>query len=316
VIVRLATILAARGSWLLVAGLVVGLAAPGLAQKMRPAVEPMVVALLFLAVLRMGPEVLRVGRVGLSQALLLAGLLQLALPLGVALLLLAAGLLEHPLALATILILAAAPITGAAHFAVMAGGDPALALRQTIIGTAVLPLTVLPIWVLIPTFGSAAEVVGAVLGLLAIIICAAGVALALRQWEIVPGTLAAMRIIDAIAALMFGVVVIGMLGTAGATLHTQPAEFAAVMMLACILCFGLQGATRLHRNAPTSTRPALAVVAGNRNAALFLSVLPVAVADDVLLLIGCYQVPMYLTPLVLPWLLRLGAPSPRQHHQE
>lgn len=124
---NLATLVAARGSWLLVAGLVVGLAVPELAQKMRPAVEPMVVALLFLAVLRMGPGGLRVGRNGLSRAVRIAGLLQLLLPLGVTLLLMAAGLLEHPLALAAILILAAAPITGAAHFAVMVGGDPALA---------------------------------------------------------------------------------------------------------------------------------------------------------------------------------------------
>ena len=51
--------------------------------------------------------------------------------------------------------------------------------------------------------------------------------------------------------------------------------------------------------------PALAVAAGNRNVALFLGVLPAALTDDLLLLIGCYQVPMYLTPLVLPRLLAL-----------
>lgn len=310
---RLAASVAPRGSWLLVAGLVVGLALPELAQKMRPAIEPMVVALLFLAVLRMGPEGLRVGRIGLSKAVLRAGLLQLFLPLGVTLLLMTAGLLEHPLALATILILAAAPITGAAHFAVMAGGDPAPALRQTIIGTALLPLTVLPIWVLIPAFGSSTEVLISVLGLLAIIVCAAGLALALRQREIVPGTSGVLRILDALAAILLGVVVIGMLGAAGESLHTNPAEFLAVMALACILCFGLQAISRFDWKAPPSERPALAVVAGNRNAALFLSVLPVAVADDVLLLIGCYQVPMYLTPLILPWLLRLGAQKSGNH---
>jgi hypothetical protein len=33
--------------------------------------------------------------------------------------------------------------------------------------------------------------------------------------------------------------------------------------------------------------------------------LPTAVTDDLLLLIGCFQVPMYLTPLVLPRLIAL-----------
>ena len=43
----------------------------------------------------------------------------------------------------------------------------------------------------------------------------------------------------------------------------------------------------------------LAVIAGNRNIALFLTALPVAVTDPLLLFIGCYQIPMYLTPILL-----------------
>ena len=41
------------------------------------------------------------------------------------------------------------------------------------------------------------------------------------------------------------------------------------------------------------------IVAGNRNIALFLSVLPQATADELLLFIGCFQIPMYLTPILL-----------------
>ncbi len=43
----------------------------------------------------------------------------------------------------------------------------------------------------------------------------------------------------------------------------------------------------------------VSVVAGNRNIALFLVALPAAVTDPVLVFIGCYQVPMYLTPVLL-----------------
>ena len=47
----------------------------------------------------------------------------------------------------------------------------------------------------------------------------------------------------------------------------------------------------------------MAVVAANRNVALFLGVLPPALVADLLLFIGCYQIPMYLTPLILPALI-------------
>ena len=42
-----------------------------------------------------------------------------------------------------------------------------------------------------------------------------------------------------------------------------------------------------------------AVVAGNRNIALFLLALPSGVTDQILLFVGCWQFPMYLTPLLL-----------------
>jgi ACR3 family arsenite transporter len=65
------------------------------------------------------------------------------------------GFCHGDFALGALLILAAAPITGAAHIAVMAGGDPAPALRLTVIGTALLPLTVVPVFALAPAFGDA-----------------------------------------------------------------------------------------------------------------------------------------------------------------
>ena len=40
------------------------------------------------------------------------------------------------------------------------------------------------------------------------------------------------------------------------------------------------------------------VLNGNRNIALFLAALPVGVTEPLLLFIACYQIPMYLTPLI------------------
>lgn len=302
--------IARNGRWMLPGGLAVGLASPDLAEALRPTIGPVVVILLFLAVLRIGPDGLRIGRAGLMRAGLRALLLQLALPLAVALPLAGLGLLDGSFALGAILFLCAAPLTGAAHFAVMAGGDPAPALRQTVIGTALLPFTVVPVFALVPAFGGAAEVIGAVLRLLAVIGVAGGLALWLRARGIVRATPEVMTAMDAIAAVLLAVVVIGIMSAVGQTLRDDPGSFARAMILVCVIGFGLQVlAVVMLRDGPDL--PALAVVAGNRNVALFLGVLPAAVTEDLLLLIGCFQVPMYLTPLILPRLIAWRRRAPR-----
>ncbi|MFW5641780.1 MAG: hypothetical protein ACOCY0_03335, partial [Roseicyclus sp.] len=201
---RLAAAIAARGRWMLVAGLALGLGWPAASEAMRPAVGPLVVALLFLAMLRIGPAGLRIGRRGLGRAVAVVALLQCGLPVALALAFGALGLLDGPFALGALMILAAAPITGAAHIAAMAGGDPAPGLRLTVIGTALLPLTVVPVFALAPAFGDAGEVIAAVLRLLLVILAAGGVALALHRMRIVRGTAAELTAIDATAALLLG----------------------------------------------------------------------------------------------------------------
>ena len=42
----------------------------------------------------------------------------------------------------------------------------------------------------------------------------------------------------------------------------------------------------------------ISVVAGNRNMALFLAALPAATTEPLLLFIACYQLSMYLTPVL------------------
>jgi hypothetical protein len=308
----LARIVAAQGRWILVIGLILGLASPALAGAVRPWVGPMVVALLFLAALRVGPAILSLSSAGLRQAGLAALLLQLGLPGAVALVLATLGALATPMAQAAVLILAAVPITGAAHIAVMAGGDPAPALRQTVIGTALLPLTVLPVFALVPSFATGvADLAQAVLRLLAIIALAGGAALVLRRTGLVSGTPRNLMRIDASAAILLGVVVIGLMSAAAETLRTAPLAFLGAMGLVCAIAFGMQALALLWRARDDTAAVPLAVAAGNRNVALFLSVLPAAAVDPLLLLIGCYQIPMYLTPLILPRLRRwLGRGGP------
>ena len=48
----------------------------------------------------------------------------------------------------------------------------------------------------------------------------------------------------------------------------------------------------------------LALAAGNRNIAIFLVALPPEVLAPLMIFIGCWQLPMYLTPMLLPRLYR------------
>lgn len=292
--------LSRHGKLVLIAGLVAGAGLPDLAQALRPLIAPMIVSLLFLAVLRLGPEGLRAGMKGMHRAAGLALILQLALPVSAALAFAALGILAHPLAMGVILVLAAAPITGSPNITLMAGGNPAPALRQLVVGTAMLPLTVVPVFWLMPAFGSPMAVARAALELLGLIALAGGAALALRHFRIVPGTQNAFDAMDGLAALLLGLVVIGLMSAIGPAILDDRRDLLMAMMVVFALNIPLQMLTSLiARRADPQAAPAFGVVAGNRNIALFLSVLPAQTAEELLLFIGCFQVPMYVTPILL-----------------
>lgn len=308
---------AAQGRFLLIAGLlagiVCGLAAPALADALRVLIAPMVVALLFLAVLRLGPEGVRAGLRGLGGALAVTLVLQLALPLMAAVVLAALGM-GGPVVLGLLLVLAAAPISGSPNLAILVGGDPVPALRQLVLGTAILPLTVVPVFLLTPAFGDPGAVAGVVARLLAVIALAGGLALWLRGRGIVPGHDRALRSIDGLAALALAVVVVALMGAVGPALASGLAAWgllALLMVVNGVLQVTAALIARARGAGPAA--PALGIVAGNRNIALFLSVLPAGLAGDLVLFIGLYQIPMYLTPLLMtPLYRRLIAPgSPR-----
>ncbi|MCC5984005.1 MAG: hypothetical protein JJU42_06540 [Rhodobacteraceae bacterium] len=298
---------ARHGRWFLVGGLVAGIALPALAEAMRPLIAPMVVFLLFLGVLRLGPAGVQAGLTGLRGAGLAVLMLQLVLPLAAVAVFGAFGWLAHPLALGLVLMLAAAPITGSPNLAILAGAAPAPALRQLVLGTALLPLTALPVFWFIPAFGSPGAVIRAVVQLLGLITLAGGLALALRAGGVVAGGARAQGAMDGLAAVTLGVVVIALMSAVGPALFAGGAVWVtlAVVMAANLV---LQiGVSALARGRTPEAAPAMGITAGNRNVALFLGVLPEPAVDLLLLFIGCYQVPMYLTPLLLGgWYRRLA----------
>ena len=293
--------------WGLALGILAGLVAPQMAEALQWAVAPIVAMLLFLAVLRLGPEGVRAGLKGWRQGLLLVLILQLMVPLAVVLA--ARGLgLEGALLIGIVLVLAAAPITGGPNLAIMSGASGAVALRQLVLGTALLPITALPVFLLVPGLGPASEVISIVLRLLMLIAAAGALGLWLRARGIITGDAPSLRMIDGMATFLLGAIVIVLMGAVGPALVSGLEGWGVLLLVLC-LGFGMQGALlfALHRRLPLTEVAALSQAAGNRNVALFLGVLPLGMASELFLFIGLYQIPMYLTPAVMGWVyLRMG----------
>ena len=296
-------LLARHGRSVLVAGLVAGIALPDLALAMKPWIAELVAGLLFIAALRVGPRQAFGALSDMRASLGIALVYQVALPVAF---ILAFGLLGWHGALATGLVLmaAAAPISGSPNLTVLTGNDPAPALRLMVLGTAILPLTVIPVFWFAPALGEAGAMVGSAARLLVIIGGAAGAAFLIRGFLVKTPSPATVAAFDGLSALAMAIVVIGLMSAVGPAIRERPADLALALGVAFAGNFGLQiaAATILKRTAPARIVAPIGITAGNRNIALFLTALPAAVTDPLLLFIGCYQVPMYLTPILLRWL--------------
>lgn len=294
--------LARHGRWLLIAGLVAGVSLPGLAGYLTPAIVPFIAVMLCITTLREGPRAAlpRPGRA--RRALITTLILQCAAPFVAGGVLWACGLLDTPLATGVVLALAGAPITGTPGLAVMSGADGGAALRMLIMGTALLPLTAVPVFVVLPVFPDPWAVISGALRLLAIIGISAGVALVLRA-RIPALTRPETRpALDGIMVLAMALIVIALMSAVAPAARDTPGQLAAAFALA----WGLYlvqtfAAWRTARSAlPRPEALSVAIAAGNRNLALFLAAVPPETAAPLMVFVGCYQIPMYLTPMLLP----------------
>ena len=305
------TLFARHGRLTLIAGLAVGIAFPALADIMRGSLTILIASLLLLSAYRIGLARVAGSLADARRTLLLVLVLQVALPLALwlATLPLPQAGLVGTLAAAVVLLTASSSIAGAPNIVAMTGHDGASALRLLILGTALLPFTVIPTFLAI---GLSVNVLDASLRLLAIIALACGLGFALRRFTDEPdaGTIAR---VDGWSALLMGVVVIGLMSAVGPALRDAPATLGWTLLAAFAANFGLQLlAAALLPASPD--RAGQAFVAGNRNMALFLAALPPGATEPMMLFIGCYQIPMYLTPVLLGRFYRqldAGGGSPR-----
>ena len=288
------------GRPLLIFGLAAGVALPALAEGMRAYLPELVATLLFVSALRIGPKEALGALKDLRLALGYALLCQFAAPV------LAIGIfsaLDAPLfgwTAGLVLMLSAPSISGNPNIAIMMGRDPAPALRLMVIGTALLPLTALPTFAALPALDPW-EALRSALRLAAVISVAAGAAFLVRGYLIPRPSARALKALDGAGAIMMAVLVIGLMSAVGPALSAAPISVLAMFGLVFAANFGLQIAAGLSLRAARAVPDPgpYGLVAGNRNIALFLTSLPEEATAPLLLFIGCYQAPMYLTPVLL-----------------
>ncbi len=267
----------------------------------------MVVLLLVVTGIRVGARAAIGSLAGIRQTLLGICALQLVLPLLALAMFSAAGLLSWPLALAVALMLSAPSVTGAPNFAIMVGQDPAPGMRLLILGTLLFPITTLPSLILLDlTGGGAVSAMFLAFGLLASILGAVGAGFAIRARFPYLGDSQPRSVLDGLAAILLGVVVIGLMSAVGPLLRENPVSLALWVVIVLVINFALViGTFFILRRSGAAMPVATAIYAGNRNIALFLIVLPEEAVAPLLIFIGCYQIPMYLTPFLLARLPRV-----------
>jgi hypothetical protein len=291
-----------RGQLMLVAGLVGGLLWPQAASLLRPYLTELIVALLFFAALRFDPNELTLSRSLFLHDLALVGVLQLLLPVAVAGFLALFGW-KGPAATMLILIATASTISGSPPIAQMLGLSGAVALRLLVSGTLLLPFTsLLPLKM---AFGSAEsfDLLRPALVLSVIIVASAAGAWLCRRYMVVGLSRRGDQAIGGCTALLLAVFVLALMDAVQPALLADPLDVLALLAFTSAVGFGLQivAALLYLRLAPGETEQAgaVGVVAGNRNIALFLAALPASQMDPLMVLVGCYQIPMFVTPIAM-----------------
>lgn len=298
---------ATRAPWILIAGLILGVALPSLAQTLQPFIPQMVLALLFLASFRMQPRDFRDSAAALPGMIGAVLALQLALPLVVLGLALAGGWGDTDLAFALVLMTAAPPIAGSPNMLLMLGLSPVHAIRLLIAGTALLPLTVVPVFFLVPDGGPLGPIFVTSAKLLLAIVLTSISAIAMRKYLAPNPSLVTLQNLDGLSAITLAVFVIALMPNVTEVFAATPLVGLRWLLAGMLANFGLQLATffLLRGKVPAPLVATVSLASGNRNIALFLVALPAESTAPVMIFVGCYQIPMYLTPLILRHLYRL-----------
>ncbi|MGB1209415.1 MAG: hypothetical protein ACPG7W_09515, partial [Paracoccaceae bacterium] len=286
------------GRYALVLGLVAGVLLPGVAAGLQPWLPQLVMVLLGLVALRIGPHKARQGLRNSRATFALVLAFQLALPLGALGVAHLLGVAQSIYTMAVVLVLAAPALSGSPSLSIILRADPEPAFRLLIVGIVLLPLTIIPVFWMLPQVGDLfAAMIGA-LRMLGVILISIGFGFVMRVTLCPQPTALQEGALDGVMVIALGVMVVGLMAALPMALRHDPLTVAFWMALAFGVNFGAQILTHRvvrSRFAQSEAVP-VSIVSGNRNVAIFLVALAPSVSEPLLIFLGCYQVPMYLTP--------------------
>lgn len=293
---------------MLIAGLAIGILAPGLALWASQWLQPMIVMLLIVSAFRIGHRKAFGALSDLKWGLPAVLVLQLLVPIIVLIGFLVFGLSNSHMALAIVLACSAPTISGGAALAIILKQDPARMMQLLVLGMLAFPFTVGIVLWLFPSAIDTAQIALATLKALVVIFGSAAVGFMLRHMFVPTATQHNIDVMDGVSVFVFAAIVIGLMAALGPELRTNPIHAATWILAAFLLSFGLQTATLLLlKSGPLRiVSGALALAAGNRNIALFLVALPKETMAPIMIFVACWQLPMYLTPVLLPKLYALA----------
>lgn len=295
-----------HGKWVLVGGLLAAVLLPRLGEWLSDRLVVLIFAIMFLGALRLRPEEMRAAIAHPRPYLVAALALQLAAPMAVAAMALFFGVAEEVWARALVLTFAAAPIVSSPNIAAMLKQDGTTAMGQMIWATLIVPFTsILPL-IFVFGGGSTGAVLISALTLAGIILVAGGSGALTRLSLFRNPPPATIERLDGLSAIALAIFVMALMPALQDTYRAAPTALAFWIVFTFAANFAAQIGTYmvLKPRLPTGAAGSLALSAGNRNMALFFAALAPEQTAPFLPFLAAYQIPMYLTPMLLDRLYR------------
>ena len=293
--------IAKNGQIVLVLGLIGGLVFQGLASAMRPWLSELVMLLLAFAALRIGfPDAVKV--LGLiKETLLIVFVFQVIFPLIGVGFFISLGLGGTVVALVITMVLASPSITGVTNFAILLGHRPEPTFRVLVIGTLCLPITIIPVLWFLPAAGSLNEVIWISIEMSTLMGLSIALGFIFRAVVIPELSSDQKTALDGGSTVLLAVIVVGLMSSIAPTFNENPKTLVFWLLIAFSVNYGLQLITHMIFLMVGLGRQdaSIAIVAGNRNVAIFLMAAAVSDSEEFLIFLSCYQVPMYLTPILM-----------------
>jgi len=285
------------GKWVLPLGVLAAVTLPAFANTMQQAIGPLIAVLLVLSFLQLDQTNTSLWSKQTSNLLLYQCFAQLIIPIVLLLLMRALSVPVHWQVPIT-LVGAASCITGGPSLVMMLGGNGGTAIRLLIISTLSLPLTALPVLAMLPLHSSSMMLARSAIMLTLVVFGAYAVAKLLRRFWLGAYSREQRAVLDGCSAMVLAIIVLGLM----AAIHTAwdtPSVLVSTLLWACVVNIGYQAIGLLANHLFSLNLPiVLGVMTGNRAVAIFLTALPASSYQPFLLFIACYQIPMYLTPLL------------------